>query len=137
MQYVDCDRAEKHGDLCLGYGCEEIDEPCEQCKNCIKCEGGYYQLDETDKDTKIEELKAQIENAKTRIRVEHEKVKDKIDEITELKEQIEKIKNLLTLAYKTIHHYSSENFITVEITSFTNKDVFYKWLDEVKDFIKE
>ena len=26
MQYVDCDRAEKHGSLCLGYGYEEIDE---------------------------------------------------------------------------------------------------------------
>ena len=53
MQYVDCDRAEKHGNLCLGYGYEEIDEPCEQCKNCIKCEGGYYQLGETEKDDQL------------------------------------------------------------------------------------
>ena len=50
MQYVDCDRAKKQGNLCLGYGWEEIDEPCEQCKNCIKCEGGYYQLAETTKE---------------------------------------------------------------------------------------
>ena len=57
MQYVDCDRAEKHGNLCLGYSYEEIDEPCEQCKNCIKCEGGYYQLGETEKDVKIEKMK--------------------------------------------------------------------------------
>lgn len=60
MQYVNCDRAEKHGNLCLGYGYEEIDEPCEQCKNCIKCEGGSYQLGETEKDERIEKLQEQI-----------------------------------------------------------------------------
>ena len=64
MQYVDCDRAEKHGDLCLGYGYEEIDEPCEICKNCIKCEGGSYQLGETEKDDKIQKLQEQIEKMK-------------------------------------------------------------------------
>lgn len=52
---VDCDKAQKNGDLCLGYGGDE-DEPCEQCKNCIKCETGYYQLGETEKDKQIEEL---------------------------------------------------------------------------------
>ena len=57
MQYVDCDRAEKHGNLCLGYGWEEIDEPCEQCQNCIKCESGSYQLGETDKDDQLEQAK--------------------------------------------------------------------------------
>ncbi len=40
-----CEEAEKHGDLCLGFG-GDTDEPCEQCKNCIKCESGYYQLGE-------------------------------------------------------------------------------------------
>lgn len=40
-----CEEAEKHGDLCLGF-CGDTDEPCEQCKNCIKCENGYYQLGE-------------------------------------------------------------------------------------------
>ena len=57
---VDCDKAEKHGDLCLGYGGDE-DEPCEQCKNCIKCETGYYQLGETEMGcetcTKFDEVK--------------------------------------------------------------------------------
>lgn len=65
MQYVDCDRAEKHGNLCLGYGYEEIDEPCEQCQSCIKCEGGSYQLGETEKDdqlTKAKELLEEIYN---------------------------------------------------------------------------
>lgn len=62
MQYVDCDRAEKHGDLCLGYGSEEIDEPCEICKNCIKCEGGYYQLGETDKDEQLEQAKIMLKD---------------------------------------------------------------------------
>ena len=47
-----CDKAEKHGELCLGYGGDE-DEPCEQCKNCIKCECGYYQLGETEKDEQL------------------------------------------------------------------------------------
>lgn len=60
MQYVDCNKAQKNGNLCLGYS-EEIDEPCEICKNCIKCESGYYQLGETEKDDKIEQLKEQIE----------------------------------------------------------------------------
>lgn len=40
-----CEEAEKHGDLCLGLS-GDTDEPCEQCKNCIKCENGYYQLGE-------------------------------------------------------------------------------------------
>ena len=62
MQYVDCDRVEKHGNLCLGYGYEENDEPCEQCKNCIKCEGGYYQLGETEKDDQLTKAKEHIEN---------------------------------------------------------------------------
>ena len=57
MQYVDCDRAEKHGNLCLGYGYEEIDEPCEQCSNCIKCESGSYQLGETEKDDQLTKAK--------------------------------------------------------------------------------
>ena len=53
---VDCDKAEKHGELCLGYGDDE-DEPCEQCKNCIKCECGYYQLGETEKDEQLTKAK--------------------------------------------------------------------------------
>ena len=61
MQYVDCDRAEKHGNLCLGYGYEEIDEPCEQCQNCLKCESGTYQLGETEKDDQLTTGKEIIE----------------------------------------------------------------------------
>ena len=57
MQFVDCDKAEKCGNLCLGYGAEENDEPCEQCKNCIKCESGYYQLGETEKDDQLTKAK--------------------------------------------------------------------------------
>ncbi len=59
---IECDKAEKNGELCLGYGGDE-DEPCEQCKNCIKCECGYYQLRETEKDeqlTKAKEIIRQI-----------------------------------------------------------------------------
>lgn len=55
---IDCEKAQKNGELCLGYGGDE-DEPCEQCKNCIKCETGYYQLGETEKDdqhTKAKEI---------------------------------------------------------------------------------
>lgn len=53
---IDCEKAQKSGELCLGYGCDE-DEPCEQCKNCIKCEGGYYQLGETEKDEQLTKAK--------------------------------------------------------------------------------
>lgn len=59
---IDCEKAQKNGELCLGYGGDE-DEPCEQCKNCIKCECGYYQLGETEKDeqlTKAKEIIRQI-----------------------------------------------------------------------------
>lgn len=51
-----CDKAEKHGNLCLGYGIGG-DEPCEICKNCIKCESGYYQLGETEKDNQLTKAK--------------------------------------------------------------------------------
>ena len=55
-----CDKAEKHGNLCLGYGTEG-GEPCEICKNCIKCESGYYQLRETKKDEQLTKAKEIIE----------------------------------------------------------------------------
>lgn len=53
---IDCEKAKKNGELCLGYGGDE-DEPCERCKNCIKCECGYYQLGETEKDDKLTNAK--------------------------------------------------------------------------------
>jgi hypothetical protein len=53
---VECEKAQKNGKLCLGYGGDE-DEPCEQCKNCIKCECGYYQLGETEKDNQLTKAK--------------------------------------------------------------------------------
>lgn len=58
---IDCEKAQKNGELCLGYGGDE-DEPCERCKNCIKCEGGYYQLGETEKDEKLAKAKKLIQN---------------------------------------------------------------------------
>ena len=60
---IDCEKAQKNGELCLGYGGDE-DEPCERCKNCIKCETGYYQLGETEKDEELNKLQAQIEKMK-------------------------------------------------------------------------
>ena len=87
MQYVDCDRAEKHGNLCLGYGYEEIDEPCEQCKNCIKCEGGYYQLGETEKDDQLIKAKELLKEAQGYI----ENIDDVLyDEIEQFIKEIEK-----------------------------------------------
>lgn len=56
---IECDKAQKDGELCLGYGGYE-EEPCEQCKNCIKCECGYYQLGETEKDDQLTKAKAII-----------------------------------------------------------------------------
>ena len=53
---IDCEKAQKNRDLCLGYGGDE-DEPCERCKNCIKCECGYYQLGETEKDNRLTKAK--------------------------------------------------------------------------------
>lgn len=58
---IDCEKAQKNGELCLGYGGDE-DEPCEQCKNCIKCECGYYQLGETEKDEQLAELEKENES---------------------------------------------------------------------------
>ena len=58
---VECDKAQKNGELCLGYGGDE-DEPCEQCKNCIKCECGYYQLGETEKDEQLTKAKVALRN---------------------------------------------------------------------------
>ena len=59
LDYV-CEKAQKNGELCLGYGGDE-DEPCERCKNCIKCEGGYYQLGETEKDDQLTKAKDYVE----------------------------------------------------------------------------
>jgi hypothetical protein len=53
---IECEKAQKDGEFCLGYGGDE-DEPCERCKNCIKCECGYYQLGETDKDDQLTKAK--------------------------------------------------------------------------------
>ncbi len=37
---VDCEFAEIESDgKCLGYGTQNSDEPCEQCKGCPKCSG--------------------------------------------------------------------------------------------------
>ena len=53
---IECEKAQKNGELCLGYAGDE-DEPCERCKNCIKCECGYYQLGETEKDEQLNKAK--------------------------------------------------------------------------------
>lgn len=53
---IECEKAQKDGELCLGYAADE-DEPCERCKNCIKCECGYYQLGETEKDNQLNKAK--------------------------------------------------------------------------------
>ena len=58
---IDCEKAQKDGELCLGYSGDE-DEPCERCKNCIKCEGGYYQLGETEKDEQLTKAKEILED---------------------------------------------------------------------------
>ncbi len=58
---IECDKAQKNGELCLGYGGDE-DEPCERCKNCIKCECGYYQLGETEKDEQLTNAKEIIKD---------------------------------------------------------------------------
>ena len=58
---IECSEAQKNGELCLGYSGDE-DEPCERCKNCIKCEGGYYQLGETEKDEQLTKAKEILEN---------------------------------------------------------------------------
>jgi len=41
----------KYGNLCEGYQTSENDdEPCNQCKNCIRCVDGYFQNGEVDYD---------------------------------------------------------------------------------------
>lgn len=58
---IDCNKAQKNGNLCLGYS-GYTDEPCEICKNCIKCESGSYQLGETEKDDQLEQAKEIIKH---------------------------------------------------------------------------
>ena len=58
---IDCNKAQKNGNLCLGYS-GDTDEPCGICKNCIKCESGYYQLGETDKDNQLEQAKIMLKD---------------------------------------------------------------------------
>jgi hypothetical protein len=44
---TDCTTPKKFGKLCEGYQTSvDDDEPCDQCKNCIKCTEGYYQSGE-------------------------------------------------------------------------------------------
>ena len=48
---TDCSLPKKYGQLCEGYQTSgDDDEPCETCKNCIKCVDGYFQLGEVDTD---------------------------------------------------------------------------------------
>ena len=67
---IDCEKAQKNEELCLGYGGDE-DEPCERCKNCIKCECGYYQLGETEKDEQLNKAKEIIKDMYDRIPASH------------------------------------------------------------------
>ena len=67
---IECEKAQKNGELCLGYAGDE-DEPCERCKNCIKCECGYYQLGETEKDEQLNKAKDLIEDMYDKIPASH------------------------------------------------------------------
>lgn len=37
-----CFYNDNKGELCLGYGAGDDDEPCERCKECWYCESGYF-----------------------------------------------------------------------------------------------
>ena len=47
MNDMNCNQAEKSGDLCLGFSRNENDdEPCKKCLECPLCTHGYFQLHE-------------------------------------------------------------------------------------------
>lgn len=53
-----CSEANKFNNLCEGFQVSEIDdEPCEQCKNCIKCVDGYFQNGEIPEELKPEDVR--------------------------------------------------------------------------------
>lgn len=88
-EYVDCEKAQKNGELCLGYGDDE-DEPCEHCKNCIKCETGYYQLGETEKDEELTKAREIIEELSKSLFLAKGIVRDLIDDTVDFKESKER-----------------------------------------------
>ena len=124
---IDCDKAEKHGELCLGYGGDE-DEPCEQCKNCIKCETGYYQLGETEKDEQLNKLQEENEglraDVQNRPNVEAENI--------ELKNQIADLKDYVLKVSKFLHNNNNvrpEHLVYKERDMLLIKELklFEKW----------
>ena len=57
--------------------------------------------------------------------------------MAELIKENEKLKELLSLAFSFINSYRTDNFITVEINGYANKDVFFKWFNDVKLLLKK
>lgn len=108
---IDCENAQKNGKLCLGYGGDE-DEPCERCKNCIKCEGGYYQLGETEKDDQLTKAKEIIEELSKSLFLAKGLVRDLIDDTVDFKESKERAvycyKQEKLDAYKEAEQFLSE-----------------------------
>ena len=127
---VECEKAQKNGKLCLGYGGDE-DEPCEQCKNCIKCECGYYQLGETEKDMRIAELTEQNTSLLTSVENLNKTVQELEQENAELKEEykywLDMKDSKLTKAKEII-----KKFIACE-----NRTVDYEDIIEAENFLKE
>ena len=89
---IDCEKAQKNGELCLGYGGDE-DEPCEHCKNCIKCECGYYQLGEIEKEdqlTKAKELLKEFVHHYKAKTIYIENMKDLLEQAEQFLSEVEK-----------------------------------------------
>lgn len=45
---IDCEKAQKNGELCLGYGGDE-DEPCERCKTVLNVKQDIFNLEKPKK----------------------------------------------------------------------------------------
>lgn len=58
---MNCNQAEKSGNLCLGYSrSENDDEPCKQCLECHSCSQGNFQMSITDKERAYAEAMTDI-----------------------------------------------------------------------------
>lgn len=121
---IECEKAQKNGELCLGYAADE-DEPCEQCKNCIKCKCGYYQLGETEKDEQLSKLTDELDKWKAEWNDQVIKANEEGFERTKQTIQISKAKQFI------------RDFLSVAIDYIDKEDKNYSYIEEGWQFLKD
>ncbi len=120
---VECDKARKNGELCLGYGGDE-DEPCEQCKNCVKCECGYYQLGETEKDEQLAELEKENAELKEQLEIEQNARGDWFGKAVTKDRRLNEAKEII------------RDFLSVAVDYIDKEDKNYPFIVEAEQFLR-